>query len=355
MKINESAHDLLNAISAVTAVPRQALLVLGMHRSGTSALTRVLSLLGAKLPAKILNEHQPAVDNERGHWEPEEIMLLHEEILESAGSKWDAWEAINPQWFESDIAILFKHNLIELLKQNYVDAPLFVVKEPRLCRLIPLWQNALSELRIQPKAVLTLRNPLDVAASLEKRDGFSPYKSYLLWLRHVLDAERQSRNWPRAIVTYDQLLKNWQGVADHISQKTGIVWPRQSSLSAVEIDSFLTPNLRHHSHSVDTLRACPEVADWVKKTYGLFIHAMEDGESSAFYDDLDEISSKFDEACHAFGRLVTAEEKKLELVQQQQVSTRAELDCVLQQLHQTQAQLEQSEGQLHQTQAQLEQ
>ena len=133
------------------------------------------------------------------------------------------------------------------------------------------------------------------------------------------------------------------------------MWPRQSSLSAVEIDSFLTPNLRHHSHSVDTLRACPEVADWVKETYGLLTHAMEEGESSSFYDDLDEISSKFDEACHAFGRLVTAEEKKLELVQQQQVSTRAELDCELQQLHQTQARLEQSESQLHQTQARLEQ
>src|SRR5580658_5857134 len=79
----------------------QALLVLGMHRSGTSALTRVFSLLGADLPNNMLDANPT---NEAGHWESLDLMVGHDELLASAGSRWDDWRAFNPDWDQSGVA-----------------------------------------------------------------------------------------------------------------------------------------------------------------------------------------------------------------------------------------------------------
>ena len=66
--------------------PRRALLVMGMHRSGTSALARVLSLRGAELPAHLM---PPNHGNASGYWEPAPIVAINDEMLEYFGSAWD--------------------------------------------------------------------------------------------------------------------------------------------------------------------------------------------------------------------------------------------------------------------------
>src|SRR5581483_5443085 len=96
--------------------------------------------------------------------------------------------------------------LEQILRSEYGDSTLFVVKDPRLCRLIPLWLAALERYGARPSFVITTRNPLEVAGSLRARNGFSATKSYLLWLRHLLDAERDSRGFPRVFTSYEQLL-----------------------------------------------------------------------------------------------------------------------------------------------------
>ena len=65
---------------------RTAILICGMHRTGTSALTRVLSLLGAALPRNI---YPPGTGNELGHWEPRDVVKLHDEMLNAAGHQPD--------------------------------------------------------------------------------------------------------------------------------------------------------------------------------------------------------------------------------------------------------------------------
>ena len=64
---------------------RTCLLVLGMHRSGTSAITRIFNLMGAEPPKQLLDA---GPSNEAGHWEPERLVLLHDQMLEEAGSSW---------------------------------------------------------------------------------------------------------------------------------------------------------------------------------------------------------------------------------------------------------------------------
>ena len=98
--------------SRADETPR-ALMVLGMHRSGTSALTRIFSLLGADLPKNLLPS-SPA--NKTGYWESQDLMNIHDQVLSSGGSTWDDWRAFNPDWFNSPSAGYFKKQILEVLR-----------------------------------------------------------------------------------------------------------------------------------------------------------------------------------------------------------------------------------------------
>ncbi len=174
-----------------------AIIVLGMHRSGTSAVARTLGLCGATLPRESLppNEH-----NETGYWEPEAVVRLHDEFLSDNASWFDDVGALPPNWHNSQLASAYAERLGEALEDAYGEAALWVVKDPRLCRLLPLWRGVLDQLKVAPLVVLPVRNPLEVAASLSRRDNFTRSKSLLLWLRHFLEAEVASRDIPRSFV-----------------------------------------------------------------------------------------------------------------------------------------------------------
>lgn len=292
------------AAPARHAKAAQALLVLGMHRSGTSALTRVLSLLGADLPKNILGANQ---HNEAGHWESHDLLNIHDELLLSAASRWDDWRVFNPDWDQSSIAETYKERLLGVLQNDFTRSPLFVIKDPRICRFASMWLDVLDRFGAQARAVIAVRNPLEVAASLKHRDNFPPAKSYLLWLRHTLDAEKATRRVPRAIVMYDRLLDDWRGVIETVAAKTELRWPRRSDHSELEIDSFLVDALRHHAAGFDRLTARVDVADWIKEAYRLLCQMAGRRESKDDFKKLDGVRADFNKACTAFGLVLAGE------------------------------------------------
>src|SRR5687767_14787797 len=119
---------------------QRAIVLLGMHRSGTSATTRVISLLGAHLPNNLM---PAAADNETGFWESHDIAVLNEEILASAGLSWDSFSAFPQSWYASDSVQGFAQRALALLHRDFSQSPLFVLKDPRFCRLIPFWRDVL--------------------------------------------------------------------------------------------------------------------------------------------------------------------------------------------------------------------
>ncbi|SIQ82873.1 MULTISPECIES: sulfotransferase family protein [Acidiphilium] len=226
---------------------RQAILVLGMHRSGTSALTRVISLCGADLPATLM---PPAAgDNETGFWEPQALVDLHDEVLAAMGSSWRDVRGMPADWFDSAAAVPFRERLAALLVAEYRDAAVFVVKDPRLCRLLPLWLPVLAALGIAPRVVVPVRHPLEVAASLHRREGFDAGRAQALWRSHVLVAERESRGLVRCFVTYDQLMTDWRVVVRRIGAVAGADWLAGADAGAIE--AFLSADLRHHAVAGD--------------------------------------------------------------------------------------------------------
>jgi hypothetical protein len=126
---------------------KSAILVVGMHRSGTSALARMLNLLGCDLPKTLL---PGGPSNEPGHWESWPILTLNEEILASAGSAWDDWEAFNRAWFDSPIEDGFLERALKTLDDEFGASRFFVLKDPRLCRILPFWIKALKAFGATP-------------------------------------------------------------------------------------------------------------------------------------------------------------------------------------------------------------
>jgi hypothetical protein len=231
---------------------RIALIVLGVGRSGTSALARMLSLLGASLPRDILG---PGKGNETGHWEPMVLAGIGDAILQYLGRTWNDPTPIPRVWFASADAEECARVMARFVRVQYGDAPLLMIKDPRLCRLGPLMFAALAQLGIEPRIVLPIRHPGEVVRSIRDRDETDPSLSELMWLRDMLEAEASSRRYRRVWTEYDELLSDWRTVADRIARGLGIDWPVDPELARPRIERFLDPALRHHAVDHDTPRS----------------------------------------------------------------------------------------------------
>jgi hypothetical protein len=280
------------------------IVVLGMHRSGTSAIAGVISALGVAGPRTM---SKPDDWNPHGYFESTLLFVAFDEMLAAAGSAWDDWRQLNLQWLHSKAAEHHRQKIKRLLINEFGEEPLIFVKDPRICRFVPFMTSIFAEVNLSPAAVLPLRNPLEVAYSLKRRDKFSLPKSTLLWLRHVLDAEFHSRHMPRCFFPYQDLLINWRYFVSHVVEKTGLIWPNGLGDIDVKIDEFLSGELCHERASSDEIDNRPEVAPLVRETYHILKGIAADGEGQQMLDQLDQIRARFDEACQMFGPMLEAE------------------------------------------------
>lgn len=219
-----------------------AVLVLGMHRSGTSAVTRVLNLLGVELGSDLM---RPGEDNPSGFWEHGAVVAIHEELLAALGMAWDDPRPMPRGWLRSKAGRAAHRAIATLVEREFSGAALWAVKDPRLCRLVPLWTSVLAEQGISPRALLVTRSPVEVAQSLVKRNELPQAVGQLLWARHLLEAEAHTRDLPRCLISYDALLKDWRATMKRVAAELDIGLPASSARSRA-INAYLKPQLRHH-------------------------------------------------------------------------------------------------------------
>ena len=214
------------------------LIVLGMHRSGTSSVAGTAVRLGLAPPRTLL---PPAPDNPLGFYESVLVTSLNDLIFRAAGCDWSECLSFDPARFDEKGQAAMGEMIAGLLREEFVFPGFNVIKDPRMCLTLPLWMPALRETRAALSAVLVLRDPLAVARSLVRRDGIPPDRSIRLWLHHMLRAEHASRTIPRAVVAYDALLADWRGTMDRAGRIAGIVWPGWTRGPRPDIDEFLVP------------------------------------------------------------------------------------------------------------------
>ena len=274
-----------------------------MHRSGTSALTQVLGLAGAALPAHLMS---PQPMNEKGFFESTAIFELHEEMLSEFGSSWDDLSPMQEGWEATGLANDFADRMADAVLAEFGRSPLFVLKDPRICRLVPFWQDVLSRLEVESRFVIPVRNPLEVSASLARAQGMDEQRARLLWLQHFLIAERDTRGLSRVFVTYAELVEDWRRVLGRVVDEFGIVLPRWSRRAEAEIDGFLSKQLRHHEIPDESVEVRADVAEWVRDAYGWAEKAARGKAPSS--RTLDRLTEKFFAAESVFGPIVASTE-----------------------------------------------
>ena len=279
------------------ATDRRALLVLGMHRSGTSALARILNIYGAALPSDLLPANS---GNTTGYWESAAIVGFHDQLLEAAGSPWDApvWFSLEP--LSAERRHTYARQLADLVTSEYGDAPLIVVKDPRLCRLVEVWTAALALLQIQPLAIQLVRHPAEVAASLFRRDGMPEGSGRLLWLQYVLAAEQGSRGLKRATVFYDELLADCPGALDYLQARFDLTFPGRVPSADAEAAAFLRPSLRHERLPDVATESRGDLSRWLRTVHAWF-ECSRGGRTPADSADLDRVRTELSDAEALFG------------------------------------------------------
>ena len=179
-----------------------------------------------------------------------------------------------------------------------------------MCRLLPFWSSVFLETEWSVRPVLQLRSPLEVALSLNRRDGIALSRGCLIWLRHVLDAEAETRRMRRAVLDWTNFLADRRGALEQLSVQLGLAWPRWTDSSLAEVDEFVSGDLRRERASEDDLRVHPAVNDLVRDTYAAMIELVEDPSKGRIWRKLDDARTRFEDAAAIFGQAMFETEEE---------------------------------------------
>ncbi len=182
---------------------RHALLLLACPRSGATALAGALVRAGAAAGTEFVAPPPGAPEDT---WQCAPLVALNERLLARLGLRWDSLVSPPDRWLERPAVRALTADADALIAAQFGDATRVVLHDARLALTAPFWRERLAAADFDVTAVLMIRQPLEVAASLAQRDPVAPEKSLALWLHYLVAAEGASRGLSRALVTFDRLL-----------------------------------------------------------------------------------------------------------------------------------------------------
>ncbi|MBU3014064.1 hypothetical protein KO488_04795 [Poseidonibacter lekithochrous] len=218
---------------------KTAYFILGMHRSGASSLSGVLNIMGLDFGSNLM---QGDKNNPKGYYENNFIYELNENILKENKSSWDDYN-FNINEISIEKKEIYINNITKLLDNEFKYSENFVIKDPKICLLFPLWEEACSKQDINIKVILARKNPIEVAQSLKTKNNFSQEKSLLLWSKYFLNAEYLSRKYNRITIFFDDLIKKQDATIKELLSFTNF---DIEDTTKKEIVQFLDKNIKHN-------------------------------------------------------------------------------------------------------------
>ncbi|WDF51526.1 hypothetical protein PQ460_03410 [Paenibacillus sp. KACC 21273] len=231
----------------------RAICILGMHRSGTSAIARSINLLGVYL-GESENLLSAQEDNPHGFWEHLNIIDIQNRILWELGVSWDTPVPLEELWWKKPEMIPFRNEIKQFINQQMISQNLWAWKDPRTCLLLPLWLDILQELDVEVNFVISIRNPLDIANSLLKRNNIPIQKSLGIWMNYMISVARWTADSKCILVSYDEFLDDWHHQLFNLSQQLNLPWPENELELKEKMQKFINPQFRHSYSSSDQLK-----------------------------------------------------------------------------------------------------
>ncbi|MCK5219054.1 hypothetical protein KAR10_06000, partial [bacterium] len=250
---------------------KSCVVVLGMHRSGTSVITKALELFGVELGQDLI---PVADDNLKGFWEDKSIIELNDRILALAGMTWFSVFDYPFALLDSEQGKTFEDEAVNILESRFANRTLWGFKDPRCAKLLPFWQRVFLRLNdVAARYIFVLRNPLDIAASLQRRNDFNLAMNQHLWLTHTFPNLALLEDKEACFVSFDHFLTNPHNDLERIANHFGLSLDAEKTVEF--ISEFLSPDLRHsHSSPVDLI-ITPGVFPFVEKLYRILNQVAE--------------------------------------------------------------------------------
>ena len=274
--------------TASAAAKQCAVVVLGVGRSGTSAVTRGLQALGVELGDQL----RPAGGkNPAGFFEDESLLKINRRLRKALGIKAESVTLIEPHQWQLPAVQALQQEAIEDIRRRFGRYPLWGYKYGRTLRMLPFWRAVFQSLDLDVRYVMALRNPLSVARSRAKLDPLrgAQEKSDLEWLVNVVPYFREVRERPFVIVDYDLLIANPVAQLERIAATLNL--PMTASTQAAiqaYADHFLNPTLQHSRFTDADLDRNPRVNSLTREAYRWLYRLATDElatDSSEFWRD----------------------------------------------------------------------
>ena len=229
---------------------KQILLVTGMHRSGTSAVAGLLCQHGFSAGKTLL---EPWEDNAKGFFENQHILNINEHLLSHFKCSWDVPFLLPKDWHLDPALKVYEEELDGILNIEFDNESNILIKDPRLCVLFPWYQQYFNSRNIAFHCIIVIRHPLEIAASLNRRNGFGEKRSLLLWYFYMSQIEEKSRTANRLFVSYDDLIQNYKKASKQL-----FGWIAQNfSVDIIDNsdENWLSPALKHQhiTNNIDPL------------------------------------------------------------------------------------------------------
>jgi hypothetical protein len=187
--------------------------ILGMHRSGTSVITRVVNLLG--LPLCDRDDFVTGPGNPTGHWESESLVTFNDRLLKVLGGRFAAPPHVDDGW-EKRQGIANLYSEAAAVFSRVYATKTWVWKDPRTCLTLPFWRLVWPDV---PVVVFVYREPLEVFISLGKRDGIGKAHCIALWERYTRSALQNASGLPLVTVRFDELMADPGGTVTQLHRQ----------------------------------------------------------------------------------------------------------------------------------------
>ena len=251
---------------------QQLVVVLGMHRSGTSAIARGLQTMGVALGDRL----QPSAKgiNDKGYWEDIDFVALNAEMLEISGRSWHSLDPIQTIDVDNLCDRGYLSRATDRLHSKIHGSECFGLKDPRTAVLLPFWERVFVNGDFNVRYVFAIRNPLSVVNSLTRRDGFDPEKSFFLWAEHMVSGLANIGSRPFILLDYDRLISDPEGQLSRLANWLGS--PLDPEKLAVYRSDFLDEKLRHSKFSSADVEGNEAASPLVREIYSVLMNASND-------------------------------------------------------------------------------
>lgn len=298
--------------NSAPASERKTILMLGMHRSGTSLLSRLINLMGAHIGRHSeLIPPDPKI-NPAGYWEREDLVCAHEDFLQKNGFAWAKLAGFSLDTVDPASVETLCVSLAEICSRIDSGGHSLLVKDPRLCLLLPVWHRVVQG----PVHLFAVRDPRQIAASLLTAfpGVFTTYYLLALWQKHVQMALSALRGKRVLFVSYADLLHSPERGCERLMHGLAELGVRDlRPLQGAELDSVLDRKL-NRSGSARHARLSPAQADlqhWLGEQCGTEgpVHVRDTPDFESPDDTLSELEQVREESARQGYRMATQQRK----------------------------------------------